>query len=200
VDGAPYVITQGTGIRELPAWLVGLLEVCRGTTPGSCQAEISNRTPPLPVALPPKAYGAGEADIDQMIATRMQRQQVLYDRAKRVEIILLEGALHCRLVSPGALAGQLDRLTAICGLPSLALGIIPLDAPVPVFPLSGFRLYDDLVIVESIAGEQQLADRAEIARYEKFLALLRDAARYGAEAVAVITRVSAGIGTAGSTS
>src|SRR6266536_3461050 len=74
------------------------------------------------------------------------------------------------------------------------------EAPVPVFPLSGFRLYDDLVIVESIAGEQQLADRAEIARYEKFLALLRDAARYGAEAVAVITRVSAGIGTAGSTS
>ena len=27
-----------------------------------------------------------------------------------------------------------------------------------VFPLSGFRLYDDLVIVESIVGEQQLAE------------------------------------------
>ena len=59
----------------------------------------------------------------------------------------------------------------------------------PVFPLSGFRLYDDLVvIVESIVGEQQLAEADDVARYEKYLELLRDAARTGTEAAAVIRR------------
>jgi hypothetical protein len=50
------------------------------------------------------------------------------------------------------LVGQLDRLLAVIGLPALDLGIIPFEAAVPVFPLSGFRLYGDLVIVESIVG------------------------------------------------
>ena len=40
----------------------------------------------------------------------------------------------------------------------------------PVFPLSGFRMYDDLVIVESIVGEQQLAEADDVARYEKYVA------------------------------
>jgi hypothetical protein len=59
---------------------------------------------------------------------------------------------------------------------------------VPVFPLSGFRLYDDLVIVESIVGEQQLAEADDVVRYEKYLELLRDAASTGTEAAAVIRR------------
>ena len=53
------------------------------------------------------------------------------------------------------------------------------DAEVPVMPLSGFRLYDDLVIVESIVGEQQLAEPDDVARYEKYLELLREAASIG---------------------
>jgi hypothetical protein len=41
---------------------------------------------------------------------------------------------------------------AVSGLAFLELCIIPFEAAVPVFPLSGFRLYDALVIVESIGG------------------------------------------------
>ena len=48
------------------------------------------------------------------------------------------------------------------------------------------RLYDDLVIVESIVGEQQLAEADDVARYEKYVELLRDAASTGAEAATVI--------------
>ena len=83
-------------------------------------------------------------------------------------------ARPCR-VGP-TLAGQLDRLMAVSGLASLELCIIPFEAAVPVFPLSGFRLYDDLVIVESIVGEHQLAEADDVARYEKYLELLRGAA------------------------
>ena len=101
---------------------------------------------------------------------------------------MLEGALRARVVSAPTLAGQLDRLMAVSGLTSLELCIIPFEAAVPVFPLSGFRLYDDLVIVESIVGEQQLAEADDVARYEKYLELLRDAASTGTEAAAVIRR------------
>ena len=98
------------------------------------------------------------------------------------------GARYARVLSVPTLIGQLDRLLAVIGLPTLELGIIPFEAAVPVFPLSGFRLYDAPVIVESIVGEQQLAEADDVARYEKYLELLRDAASTGTEAAAVIRR------------
>jgi hypothetical protein len=107
----------------------------------------------LHLACGPLSYGQDEDEIDRMVANRMQRQQVLYQPAKRVQVVvMLEGALRARVVSVPTLIGQLDRLLAIIGLPTLELGIISFEAAVPVFPLSGFRLYDDLVSVESIVG------------------------------------------------
>jgi len=42
--------------------------------------------------------------------------------------------------------------------------------------------------VESIVGEQQLAEADDVARYEKYLELLRKAARTGRDAATVIQR------------
>ena len=89
----------------------------------------------------PLSLDADEDAVDQMVAKRMQRQQVLYQHGKQVTVVMLEGALRARVVSAPTLAGQLDRLTAVAGLASLELCIIPFEAAVPVFPLSGFRLY-----------------------------------------------------------
>jgi transcriptional regulator with XRE-family HTH domain len=144
---------QTTRISEFqPAMISGLLQT----------SEYAREFLHLPCG--PQSFGADEEAIDQMVAKRMQRQQVLYEHGKQVQVVMLEGALRCRVVSAPTLAGQLDRLLAISGLSSLELGIIPFEAAVPVFPLSGFRLYDDLVIVESIVGEQQLAEPDEQAR------------------------------------
>ena len=79
----------------------------------------------------PLSFGADEEAIDQMVAKRMQRQQVLYQHGKQVQIVMLEGALRTRVVSAPTLAGQLDRLMAVSGLASLELGIIPFEAAVP---------------------------------------------------------------------
>lgn len=137
----------------------------------------------------PAAYGATEDDIERMIATRLQRQQALYDPGKRVQIVLLESALRVRLVSPATLRGQLDRLMAVSGVMSLDLRIVPFEAQVPVFPLSGFRIYDEnLVIVESISGEQQLSGADEIADYSRFFELLREAAASGDDALRIVRR------------
>jgi hypothetical protein len=140
------------------------------------------------LACGPLSYGQDENEIDRMVAERMQRQQVLISPAKRVQVVMLEGALRARVVSVPTLVGQLDRLLAVIGLPTLELGIIPFEAAVPMFALSGFRLYDDLIIVEAIVGEQQLAEADDVARHEKYLELLRDAASTGTEAAAVIRR------------
>jgi transcriptional regulator with XRE-family HTH domain len=167
---------QTTLLAEFqPAMISGLLQT----------AEYARESLHLPCG--PLSYGQPEEEIDRTVANRMQRQQALYQHGKRVQIIMLEGALRTRIVSPATLAGQLDRLTAMIGLPNLELGIIPFEAAVPLWPF-GFRLYDDLVIVESIVGEQQLAEPDDIARYEKYLELLRDVASTGRDAVPVIQR------------
>jgi transcriptional regulator with XRE-family HTH domain len=168
---------QTTRIAEFqPAAISGLLQT----------AEYAREFLHLPCG--PLSYGRDEDEIDRMVAKRMQRQQVLYQPGKQVQIVMLEGALRVRAVSVPTLAGQLDRLMAVAGLSSLELGIIPFETAVPVWPLSGFRLYDDLVIVEHINGEPQFSDADEVARYEKYLELLREAASTGRDAVQVIRR------------
>jgi transcriptional regulator with XRE-family HTH domain len=173
---------QTTRIAEFqPSMISGLLQT----------SEYAREFLHLPCG--PLSFGQDEEELERMVAKRMQRQQVLYQPGKQVHVIMLEGALRARVVSASTLAGQLDRLMAISGLASLELGIIPFEATVPIFPLSGFRLYDDLVIVESIVGEQQLAEPDDVARYEKYLELLREAASTGREVAAVIQRALEGL-------
>ena len=168
---------QTTRIAEFqPSMISGLLQT----------SEYAREFLHLPCG--PLSFSADEETIEQMVAKRMQRQQVLYQHGKQVQVVMMEGALRARVVSAPTLAGQLDRLMAVSGLASLELGIIPFEAAIPVFPLSGFRLYDDLVIVESIVGEQQLAEADDVARYEKYLELLRESASTGRDAAVVIQR------------
>ena len=61
----------------------------------------------------PKAWGASEDDITAMVATRMQRQQILYMSGKRIQLVILEAALRTRLVSTTAHRGHLDRMLAL---------------------------------------------------------------------------------------
>lgn len=145
----------------------------------------------------PGAFGASEDDIESMVAVRMQRQQALYDPGKQVGIVILEAALHTRICSTATHAAQLDRLIGLSGLANLQLGIVPFETTVPVFPLSGFRLYDGLVVVESVAGEQQLADDDDIALYTRFYELLNDAAEHGPATARIIQRAQAAVGGGG---
>ncbi len=119
----------------------------------------------------------------------MDRQQILYQPGKQIQQVVLEGALYTRVCSPETLAGQLDRLIALTSLPNVEFGIVPFSAFVPVFPICMWQIYDDeLVVIESLAGEQQINDSEQIALYDRFFALLRGAAASGQEAVALIHR------------
>jgi transcriptional regulator with XRE-family HTH domain len=135
------------------------------------------------------AFGINEAGVDRLVAARMQRQQLLYEPGKQVQLVILEAALYSRVCSPETLAGQLDRLIAVTSLPNVEFGIIPFTASLPVFPICSFMIFDtELVTVESLTGEQQVNEPDQIALYDRFFALLRDSAARGHSAVALIHR------------
>ncbi len=139
----------------------------------------------------PLGFGSDEDELERMVDVRMQRQRVLYGREHRVTVIMLQAALRSRVVSVPVLAEQLTWLISASGLSALELRIIPDEATLPVYPLSGFRLYDDLVIVESIERELELAESDQVVRYEKYLEQLRQAAVTGDEARRLIMAAAA---------
>lgn len=168
---------QATRIGEFqPSMISGLVQT----------AEYAHEALHIPSG--PAAFGSTEDDIQAMIATRLQRQNALYDPAKTVQVVMLESALRVRLCSDATFAGQLDRLLALLGLPSFELTIVPFDVHLPVFPM-GFRVYDDdLVIVESISDESRVEDADNVAKYMEFFDLLRQVGVTGGDAASIIQR------------
>lgn len=137
----------------------------------------------------PMAWGQDEAGVNAMVAAQMQRQQILYEPGRLFRLVVLEAALTTRLVSPATMAGQLDRLLAVTvgGMPSLDFRIVPADRPLPVFPLSGFVIFDDHVVsIETLTGEQRISEPDEVKRYTQAFELLHSAGVSGREAGALI--------------
>jgi Domain of unknown function (DUF5753) len=144
----------------------------------------------LRLACGPSSWGADDAEIDRMVAARIRRQeQALYTKGKQIQAVVLEAALRIRLVPPDVLAGQLDRLVAVAGLPTVELGVIPADVPVPIYPISSFLIYDrELVLVETLVDEYPVTSPDDIASYDRFFADLMAAAARGDQAVPIIQR------------
>lgn len=92
-------------------------------------------------------------DVDEAVAMRMQRQQMLYDSSRSFEFLLAEPVLRWGLCPPEVMRGQLDRLLAVLGLPHVLLGVIPLGSRLSTAPQNSFVLYDDTAIVETFVGE-----------------------------------------------
>ena len=122
---------------------------------------------------------------------RIKRQDVLYQPGNTIQLVLGQAALHTRFGALETLVGQLDRLVSLIGLASVEIGVVPFSTPMPVFPLTGFELREDAVMIESIVAQQRLDAPDEVALYEQFFDQLRDVAVTGTDAVALIQRVAA---------
>ena len=157
------------GLVQIPAYSRALLDL-----PGSARSK-----------------GASDTELEQIIAARARRQQLLREPERRWQFVIGESALWS---APGGLEvqeAQLDHLVAIRELPAIELGVVPLQAPMPVIPLSGFRVLDEeFVFVESLAGEQRL-EGSQITPILRAFETVRHAAVTGAEVVALIKRVQA---------
>ncbi|MFE9694132.1 Scr1 family TA system antitoxin-like transcriptional regulator, partial [Micromonospora sp. NPDC005806] len=78
--------------------------------------------------------------MDTAVATRMQRQQLLYDTSKRLEFLLAERVLQWLLTSPEVMRGQLDPLQTVVGVPNIRFGILPLGVPLATTPQNSFQM------------------------------------------------------------
>lgn len=142
------------------------------------------------LATGPDELGTPGADIDQAVQVRMTRQDVLYRADKRFHVVIGEAALRVRLVPTDVLIGQLDRLIAVAGLPSVKLGVLGFDADASPVPLHGFAVFDDdRVVVETFSAVLTLTQKPELEVYRRVFDQLAAAASYGRDARLLITRV-----------
>jgi hypothetical protein len=142
----------------------------------------------LSVVSGPGVWGVSPEGIEGIITSRLRRQEVLFDHSKHVQIVLGEGALRTRVVSPATLAAQLDKLLSVVRLPAVELGVIGFGQRMPAYPL-GFRVYDDdLIVVESIADEKPYTDPGDVKAFLDSFDALQRAASTGDEAEAIIQR------------
>jgi transcriptional regulator with XRE-family HTH domain len=98
-------------------------------------------------------YGASEDGVEAALAARMRRQEVLYDSSRQFEFAITEAALRIQLCPRPVMLGQIDRLANLSRLPNITFGIIPFGTELPVTPIHGFLLLDDMAYIETHASE-----------------------------------------------
>ncbi len=136
-------------------------------------------------------YDGAPDDLDEAVAMRMQRQQILYRSGKRFHFVITEAVLRYRLCSTEAMLGQLDRLVTLTTMPTIRFGIIPFEGKLPLAPVHGFWLMDErVVVVENFTASQNLTQAHEVASYVRIFEQLAGSAQYNSEARSLITQVS----------
>jgi hypothetical protein len=131
-------------------------------------------------------------DVNDAVAKRMQRQEMLYSTDKAFHFVITEATLRYRLCSPDILLGQLDRLVSLTSLRNVKLGVIGYETQYVVDPRHGFMIYNaDLVRIETYSAELNLRQSHEIDLYTATFEKLAAVASYGAAARAIINRVIA---------
>lgn len=118
-------------------------------------------------------------DTEAAIRARIQRQDVLYDSAKQIDVLIGESALRYPVADPAVLVAQIVRLDSLIGLPNVRLGVIPLGVRLPVITLHGYMTIDDQVIVEINHSDVTVTDEADVALYRQISTGLWSAAVEG---------------------
>jgi transcriptional regulator with XRE-family HTH domain len=135
-------------------------------------------------------------DIDMAVATRLERQKILYRRDRRFEFVLEEQALRTRVGDAETMTEQLDRLLALMSLPGVRLGIIPAAGERKSLAQGSFWIYDETrVQIETVTAGIDITQPAEIALYAEVFSRLRQSAVYAREARALIAHALAEITT-----
>lgn len=182
-------------VRDLEATAAKLLNFQPVVVPGLLQTAEYARQIVL------SGYPAGgRPDIGAAVASRMERQAILYDDAKSFEFVIAEAALRWRLGPPPVMLAQLDRIASLSTLPNVAIGVIPQTAQVAAWHLHGFAILDEradgaaIVRVETLTTGLSISEPEAVERYRQAFGLLRDAAVTGGDASRLIQELLAELG------
>jgi transcriptional regulator with XRE-family HTH domain len=120
--------------------------------------------------------------------------------ARRLWVVLGEGALHQEVGGPGVLAGQIRHLVRLSqDLPDLTLQVLPFTAGAHAAAgsasLAILRFSDapslGVVYVEALSGGVYLENQTDVARYIRAFALLRASALSAADSVHLLRSLGA---------
>jgi transcriptional regulator with XRE-family HTH domain len=127
-------------------------------------------------------------DVEQAVTARMNRQRVLYSGNHRFAVVLEEWALRCRIGAAEMMAGQLGHLISMGSLPSVSLGIIPMNIDRAMWSSPGFWIFDDeRVLLETPTAELTVTQPREISIYARTFTELNSLAVVGSAARSLIT-------------
>ena len=129
---------------------------------------------------------AGE--ISQVIAARLRRSAILYEAGRSITILVGEAALHHLVGSPDIMRAQIDHIGRLATTTQAIVGIVPFES-FPVLVQHGWDQRDRIVTLETSAGDLEIADPVEVARYERWTQLLLEHALTGAAAAERCARI-----------
>jgi transcriptional regulator with XRE-family HTH domain len=142
----------------------------------------------------PAQSGATDEEINRMIASRIRRQAILYEPGRDITLLVGEAGLRTRVASPATMRTQLDHLARLAEtLTTANIGIVPFSAQAPIATLNGWGITDDLVTVETDAGNIEIADPEHVHRYWHHTRLLLDVAVIGEDAARLCRHISSEI-------
>lgn len=130
------------------------------------------------------------SDTDTAVRERMKRQDVLYEPGKQIELLVAENALRHPVCSPQAAQRQIDRLGSLADMDHIRLGVLPVGVELPIVPVHGFWIIDDLVQIEIHHTEVEADDPDDVALYHRIADALWDVALEGEDARALLLRVA----------
>lgn len=129
-------------------------------------------------------------DLEDAVATRMERQRVIYRGGKRFVVVLEEQALRTWFGTAETQVGQLDRLLALMAMPNVSLGIVPMMTERIAVGSTGFWIFDDaLVALETPTASIEVNRPQEFELYARMFEALKSPAVYGRAARCLITKV-----------
>ncbi|MGI5418638.1 helix-turn-helix domain-containing protein [Actinomadura luteofluorescens] len=134
-------------------------------------------------------------DVDAATAVRVAKQDVIHKAGRQFAVLVEEAVLRYRIGGPDVLRAQLEHLLAVMDLPSISLGIVPLDADrTTLRPVEMFFMFDGaLVAAELVSGALNVTAPAEIRQYGEVFEMLASMAVYGRQARALIGDALAGL-------
>jgi len=134
-------------------------------------------------------------DVEEAVAVRMERQQLLRDPGKRFAFVIEECVLRFLIADVEDTAAQLGHLLEVQTLPNVFLGVIPGTVPRGLWPVEAFWIYDsEQAAAELVSGYLTLTQPREVALYEQAFTELSEIAVFGPDSRRLITAALEALG------
>lgn len=145
-------------------------------------------------------YVIPRADIENVMdraaaaATRLARQQSLFNGERQFEFLIGEAALHWPRTAPELLVAQLDRIVALMPLQAVNIAVLPLGEPVDAVPWNNFVIYEGdepFISVELVHRPETVTDPRQVDLYRRIYNQMWQRSATSSDAVALVQRVAA---------